>query len=146
MSQLRPAPLVKSLSAPSHTETCFPQFELLLLQYDKRNRMLIEPSPRWVQLPQGLLARLQTSRTSLTHGFFIARGGEPYCDDCLVPLTARHLLVDCLNLRELREQYLAQCRGRNGSFSLSLARGEEVLSPGHEALKFLQDSGFLHLL
>ena len=66
--------------------------------------------------------------------------------DCLVPLTVLYLLVECPSLRELREQYLAQCQGRDGSFSLSLALGEEALFLGHELLKFLQESGFLHLL
>ena len=64
----------------------------------------------------------------------------------LVPLSVRHLLVECPSLRELREQYLAQCRGRDGSFFLSLVLGEKALSPGHEVLKFLEESGFLHLL
>ena len=92
------------------------------------------------------LARLRMGQTSLTHGFLMFRGVEPYYDDCLVPLTVRHLLVECSSLRELGEQYLAQCWGRDGGFSLSLTLGEEALSPGNEMLKFLQESGFLHLL
>ena len=91
------------------------------------------------------LAQLRTGHTRLTHGFLMSRGVEPYCDDCLVPLTVRHL-VECPSLRELREQYLAQCRGRDASFSLSLSLGEEALFPGHEVLKFLQESGFFQLL
>ena len=70
----------------------------------------------------------------------MSRGVEPYCDACFVLLTVWHLLVECPSLRELREQYLAQCWGRDGSFSLSLAMGEEALSPGHEVLKFLQEA------
>ena len=89
------------------------------------------------------LARLRTGHTRITYGFFMSRGVEPYCDDCLVSLTVRHLLVECPSLRELREQYLAQCWGIDGSFCLSLALGEEALSPGHEVLKFLQESKWL---
>ena len=94
------------------------------------------------------LARLRTGHTRLTHGFLMSQGVEPYCNACLVSLTVRHLLVECPSLRELREQCLAQCRGRDGSFSLSLSLAlvEEALSPGHEVLKFLQKSGFLYLL
>ena len=76
-----------------------------------------------------VLARLRTGHTLLIHGFLVSRGVEPYCDDCLVPLTVRHLLVECPSLKELREQYLAQCRGRDGSFSLSGAGGGGAL-PG----------------
>ena len=47
------------------------------------------------------LACLWTGHTHLTHGFLMSREVEPYCDDCLVPLTVRHLLVECPSLREL---------------------------------------------
>ncbi|MPC61820.1 hypothetical protein E2C01_055897 [Portunus trituberculatus] len=37
---------------------------------------------------------------------------QPYSDDCLVPLTVRHLLVECRSLIDLRHRYLSRCRGR----------------------------------
>lgn len=41
-----------------------------------------------------VLARLRTGHTRLTHGFLMSRGVVPYCDNCLVPLTVRHLLIE----------------------------------------------------
>ena len=41
------------------------------------------------------LARLQIGHTPLTHSFLITRDPLPYCDDCLVPLTIKHLLTEC---------------------------------------------------
>ncbi|MPC65476.1 hypothetical protein E2C01_059610 [Portunus trituberculatus] len=37
---------------------------------------------------QTLLARLR-----IGHKYLTQRDPQPYCDDCLVPLTVRHLLV-----------------------------------------------------
>ncbi|MPD06488.1 hypothetical protein E2C01_102302 [Portunus trituberculatus] len=51
---------------------------------------------------QTLLARLRIGHTYLTQRFVLTRDPQPYCDDCLVPLTVRHLLVECLSLIELR--------------------------------------------
>lgn len=48
------------------------------------------------------LARLRTGHTRLTHGYLMSREPQPFCDDCLVPLTVRHFLVECPSLVELR--------------------------------------------
>ncbi|MPC72289.1 hypothetical protein E2C01_066588 [Portunus trituberculatus] len=38
---------------------------------------------------------------------------QPYCDDCLVPLTMQHLLIEYPSLMDLRHRYLYRCRGRD---------------------------------
>ncbi|KAK4328698.1 hypothetical protein Pmani_000894 [Petrolisthes manimaculis] len=41
------------------------------------------------------LARLHIGHSRLTNGLFLMeRASPPFCDDCLVPLTVPHLLVD----------------------------------------------------
>ncbi|MPC76514.1 hypothetical protein E2C01_070930 [Portunus trituberculatus] len=47
-----------------------------------------------------------TSYRYLTQRYLLTRDPQPYCDDCLVPLTVRHLLVECPSLIELRHRYL----------------------------------------
>ncbi|MPC73411.1 hypothetical protein E2C01_067739 [Portunus trituberculatus] len=42
---------------------------------------------------QIVLARLRIGHTYLTQKYLLTRDPQPYCDDCLVPLTVRHLLV-----------------------------------------------------
>ncbi|MPC81606.1 hypothetical protein E2C01_076232 [Portunus trituberculatus] len=42
---------------------------------------------------QILLARLFLGHTYLTQGYLLTRDPQPYCEDCLMPLTLRHLLV-----------------------------------------------------
>ena len=41
------------------------------------------------------LARLRIGHTHLTHHHLMERREQPYCDDCLVPLTIRHLMAEC---------------------------------------------------
>ncbi|MPC32571.1 hypothetical protein E2C01_025886 [Portunus trituberculatus] len=48
-----------------------------------------------------LLARLRIGHTYLTQRYLLIRDPQPYCDDCLVPLTVRHLLVECPSLTTL---------------------------------------------
>lgn len=92
------------------------------------------------------LARLRIGHTKLTHSYLMSGGVQPYCDDCLVPLTVRHFLAECPSLGDLRERYLSRCRGEDGVFRLSLMLGGECLSPGHEVLRFVERAGLLHKL
>ncbi|MPC64615.1 hypothetical protein E2C01_058733 [Portunus trituberculatus] len=55
---------------------------------------------------QIVLAWLRISHTYLTQRYLLTRDSQPYCDDCLVPLTVRHLLVECPSLIDLRHCYL----------------------------------------
>ncbi|MPC38280.1 hypothetical protein E2C01_031786 [Portunus trituberculatus] len=63
---------------------------------------------------------------------------QPYCDDCLVPLTVRHLLVECPSLMDLRHRYLCRRRSRdNGVYYLSKVLGPACLAPGHDVIAVL---------
>ena len=50
---------------------------------------------------------------------------QPYCEDCLVPLTVRHLLVECPSLGDEREQFLQYGKGGDGSFLLANILGRD---------------------
>ncbi|MPC19957.1 hypothetical protein E2C01_012887 [Portunus trituberculatus] len=56
------------------------------------------------------MERLRIGHTYLTQRYLLTRDPQPYCDDCLVPLTVRHLLVECPSLMDLRHRYLYRCR------------------------------------
>ena len=53
-----------------------------------------------------ILARLRIGHTRLTHGWLMAGTECPLCEDCQVPLTVAHVLVDCPSLAELRARHL----------------------------------------
>ncbi|MPC48881.1 hypothetical protein E2C01_042667 [Portunus trituberculatus] len=93
---------------------------------------------------QTLLARLRIGYTYLTQRYLLTRDPQPYCEDCLVPLTVRHLLVECPSLIELRHRYLCRCRSRDsGVYYLSKVRGPACLVPGHDVYKYLGEAGLL---
>ena len=95
---------------------------------------------------QTALTRLRVGHTKPTHSFLMSRDAQPYCDDCLVPLTVRYLLVECPSLGNLRERYLYDCRCAGGDFLLPRILREQCLYPGHEVLRFVQEAGLLHQL
>ena len=66
---------------------------------------------------QTALARLRIGHTRLTHSYLMSGEYQSYCDDCLMPLTVRHLLVECPSLVELRQRFLYRCRSADGGFS-----------------------------
>ncbi|MPC37452.1 hypothetical protein E2C01_030931 [Portunus trituberculatus] len=69
---------------------------------------------------------------------------QPYCDDCLVPLTVRHLLVECPSLTDLIHRYLYRCRSRDSSiYCISKVLGPECLEQGHDVFRFLGEAGLL---
>ena len=96
------------------------------------------PLPRFQEV---ILCRLRLGHTRLTHGFLMSGNLLPYCDDCIVPLTVRHLLIECPSLADLRRQYLFNCLGEDGSYSLVKILGEgcNVLA----LFRFLQGAGIL---
>ena len=49
-----------------------------------------------------LLCRLRVGHTHLTHGHLMEGRQAPYCEDCLVPMTVIHLLIECPSYRDER--------------------------------------------
>jgi len=41
----------------------------------------------------------------LTHSYLLRGGAPPTCQSCGIPLTVKHILVECTNLRDIREKY-----------------------------------------
>ena len=91
------------------------------------------------------LVRLRIGHTRLTHGFLMCGGVQPFCDDCLVPLTVRHLLVECPSLGDIRRRLLFRHKSSDGSFCLSSVLGGVRGTPGTDLFLFLKEAGLLHL-
>ena len=66
-----------------------------------------------------ILCRLRIGHTRLTHGFLMNRDPQPFCEDCLVPLTVKYFMIECPSLSDKRDQHFLNCRDSNGSYSLS---------------------------
>ena len=59
-----------------------------------------------------VLARLRLGHTKLTHEYLLKGENQPYCQDCIVPLTVKHLLIECPSFQDQRRQLT---QGNNGS-------------------------------
>lgn len=51
------------------------------------------------------LTRMQIGHIKHTHSFLITGDERPYCMDCIVPLTVRHILLECPSYQQYRELY-----------------------------------------
>ena len=52
----------------------------------------INPHPRSWSVK---LTRLRIGHTRITHGYLMTQDPQPYCPDCIVPLTVKHFLLEC---------------------------------------------------
>ena len=93
-----------------------------------------------------VLCRLRIGHTRLTHGFLMTGSNHPDCNDCLVPLTVRHILCECPTFLSLRNRYLSDCREEQGNFTLSKVLGENVSFSASGIFKFIEEAGLLHLI
>ena len=73
-----------------------------------------------------ILARLRIGHTRLTHGYLMERGVQPYCEDCLVPLTVAHILTECPSLSDARSLSMG-ADGLVRPLSLSSALGDDPI-------------------
>lgn len=51
------------------------------------------------------LTRLRIGHSRLTHQHLMDRSHQPYCEDCIVPLTIKHILVECPSHSEVRIRF-----------------------------------------
>ena len=52
-----------------------------------------------------LLNRLRIGHSRLTHSYLLSGDDSPSCQSCGIPLTVKHILVECANLQDIREKY-----------------------------------------
>jgi len=52
-----------------------------------------------------LLNRLRIGHTRLTHSFLLSGDDLPKCGTCQCPLTVKHILVECVDLNDVRNKH-----------------------------------------
>jgi len=52
-----------------------------------------------------LINRLRIGHSRLTHLQLFSGDDVPTCDSCGLPLTVKHIIVECFNLHDIREKY-----------------------------------------
>ena len=56
-----------------------------------------------------LLNRLCIGNTRLTHSFLLSGDDLPECGTCQCPLTVKHILVECVDLKDVRNKQFVAC-------------------------------------
>ena len=54
---------------------------------------------------QHLLNRLRIGHTRLTHSYLLSGDDLPECCTCQCPLTVKHILVECVDLKDVRNKH-----------------------------------------
>ena len=63
------------------------------------------PGLRCNRREEFILARLRIGHTYFTHSYFLKGEGAPQCVSCNVPLTVKHILIDCIDLEPSRQRF-----------------------------------------
>ena len=58
-----------------------------------------------------IITRLRIGHTRLTHQYLMEGREQPYCEDCLVPLTVKHFVAECPSHSDSRELFYPRTRG-----------------------------------
>ena len=82
-----------------------------------------------------ILSRLRVGHTRCTHEYLLKGEPQPYCEDCLVPLTITHILAECPNFNEQRRRFL----GQNTSLNVILRDSEQSVQ---SIFKYLHSINF----
>ena len=73
-----------------------------------------------------LLTRLRIGHAFLTHGYLMEQRPPPFCDDCIVPLTVRHILAECPTCNDMRRAHFPNIDGDyDEAMRVILAEGEQ---------------------
>jgi len=80
-----------------------------------------------------LLNRLRIGHTRLTHSFLLSGDDLPECGTCQCPLTVKHILVECVDLKDIRNKHFV------ASYIKDLFDNVEA----HKIIDFIKETRFI---
>jgi len=88
-----------------------------------------------------ILTRLRIGHTKLTHQYLMERRPQPFCEDCIVPLTVKHILTECPSNEDHRLRIFPQTRHTNPDDSLAiiLAEGQDGTFNREDLFEYLRN-------
>lgn len=90
-----------------------------------------------------IITRLRIGHTKITHQYLMENRNRPYCEDCIVPLSVKHLLAECPTHQDIRRHHYPQSRDKTPEEIMTLMLTETPNQPFdmQTIIKFLQDIG-----
>jgi len=79
-----------------------------------------------------LLNRLRIGRTRLTHSYLLSGDDLPECGTCQCPLTVKHILVECVDLNDVRNKHFVASSIKDLSDSIE----------AHKIIDFIKETRF----
>lgn len=76
-----------------------------LYQIKPKVRQIYSQSTRHSRREEIVLARIRIGHTYITHNFLLKGEQIPVCSTCAVPLTVKHILIDCADFAISRKKY-----------------------------------------
>ena len=96
-------------------------------------RLIKTSTEPWQQLDNRkdsiILTRLRIGHTKLTHQYLMEKNHIPYCEDCIVPLTVKHVLAECPSYLTERLQFFPEVENLDPDATLTLMLAEQPNSP-----------------
>jgi len=83
-----------------------------------------------------LLNRLRIGHSRLTHSYLLCGDGLPTCQSCGIPLTVKHILVECANLGNISGKH----------FTVSSVADLFKNADNHTVIDFIKETHFYHQL
>jgi len=91
-----------------------------------------------------ILTRLRIGHTRLTHGHLMEARPLPYCDNCLVPLTVEHILVECPEY--INQRYFCFPTNQPLTLKLILSEPPQGLFNADRLMEYLSLTGLIDRL
>ena len=89
-----------------------------------------------------IITRLRIGHTKMTHQYLMEQGPQPYCGDCLVPLTVEHLLAECPSHSDIRNQIYPECVNKGPGYTMKIMLEESNDSFDIERImRYLRETG-----
>ena len=90
-----------------------------------------------------IMTRLRIGHTRLTHQYLMEGGHQPYCDDCIVPLTVKHVLAECPSFGDTRQRIFPETQIADSNEAMKLMIAETPGTPYNidKIMSYLRDTG-----
>ena len=91
---------------------------------------------KYISRYDSVLLNRRIGHSRLTHSYLLSGDDSPTCQSCGIPLTVKHILVECANLRDIREKY----------FTVSSLADVFDRVDNHTVIDFIKETHFYHQL